>query len=130
MKSILITLAFCLVTFFTFALAKSVLVLPFSSPGKISLEQLKKVKTLQFINELSKTDPMHYNFYSCIVTFIPAQGDPEEFSLNNSNVEKNKIWLHMLTKLSPNSKVFIEDIKGVGENGEIKGFGSVSFIIL
>ena len=90
---------------------------------------LKKVKNLEFSDEFTTSNPSQYTFYTCVVTYIPTQGDPAEFLVDNASIEKNPNWLFMLSKLSPKSKVFIEEIKVAGEDGVVRNVGSVNFVI-
>lgn len=129
MKHLLATLVVCLISICLLAQSKPVFKLPFATSGHIKLEQLKKVKRLEFSDEFTRSNTSQYTFYSCVVTYIPTQGDPAEFSINHTVIEKNPNWLFMLSKLSAKSKVYIEEIKVAGDDGVVRNVGSVNFII-
>ena len=108
---------------------KQVLDLPLLKPGIIELAQLKNLKTLEFSKSFSQDNPLHFAFYSCQIVFVPREGDPLEFPVSGPDLEKNKLWSYMLSKMSMGAKIFFEEIKGVGEDGTVRNFGGVGLLV-
>ena len=129
MKSSCALVLCCFLGFFTLAQGKSVLDLPLQRPGVVELEQLKKLEILQFSKALLQDDPLHCTFFSCQVILIAGKGDPLEFTLMGPQLDKNKAWAYLLSKMSPGSKIFFEEIKGVGDDGIMRHFGAVALSV-
>ena len=129
MRTLFILIVSALLTFSAFAQEKQVLDLPILNAGFIEPAQLKKLKTLEFSKTFSQDNPLHFAFYSCQVVFVPRDGDPLEFPVSGPHLEKNKLWSYMLSKMSNGGKLFFEEIKGVGEDGTVRNFGGVAFLV-